>query len=91
MSEGRLFLDVKTSLSSEPELFYSLDLTGSFIFKNTITTFKGKEEYQSFNLTDCNLMKSPRLLNQTSYHMFCVITGLIELEFPFCLVMTFNT
>ena len=36
-----------------------------------------------FNLTDCNLTKSPHLIRFLWCHMFCVITALIELELPF--------
>ena len=43
MSEGRLFLDVKTSILSKPELFLQFGFDGQ-LYLNTITIFRGKEE-----------------------------------------------
>ena len=43
MSEGRLFLDIKTFIQSEPELFLQFGFDWQ-IYLNTIITFKGKEE-----------------------------------------------
>ena len=58
MSGGRLFLDLKTSILSEPELLLEFGFDG-LLYLNIINVFfevkRSRLYSQIFNLTDCNL------------------------------------